>query len=358
MSPTSQGVVAVAVILTSLSTVAVGTRFYVRLKKRIQLKSDDWTILVALILTWILSVLLIVGSAMGGIGGHTKVDKTTGHDIITSKEPIAVKIEFSYFLVLTLTLGMIKMSVLLMYRRLFLGTLFSRYSLLMCVVIVLFSLSFFFAFAFQCRTNIQNWWTSVETIERYCDNTGAIDFGFVIADVLTDIMILVIPIPIVWRLQLSTPQRIGLIGIFLLGTIATAAGVARMVIVTLDDLDTNTGFRDLRGLITNILIWGQVEASIAVVAACLPTLRPLFHGKSPESLIGSIRSMLSLNSTGRWRLGDRKASDNDAFASSDGVHLQIFHPSMETQDARDDGTHVPKNKTAMKTGISVNEEHV
>lgn len=110
------------------------------------------------------------------------------------------------------------MSVLLMYRRLFIGSLFSRYSLLMCVVIVLFSLSFFFAFAFQCRTNIQNLWSSLETIERYCDNTGAIDFGFVIADVLTDIMILVIPIPIVWRLQLSTSQRIGLIGIFLLGT--------------------------------------------------------------------------------------------------------------------------------------------
>ncbi len=49
MSPTPNGVVAVAVMLTSLSTVAVGTRFFVRLTKRIQLKSDDWTILVALV---------------------------------------------------------------------------------------------------------------------------------------------------------------------------------------------------------------------------------------------------------------------------------------------------------------------
>ncbi len=68
--------------------------------------------------------------------------------------------------------------------------------------------------------------------------------------------------------------------------------------------------------------------------------------------------MLSLHSSGRWRLGERKASDNDAFASSDGVHLRIFHPSMETRDAGDYGTHVPKNRTAMKTGISVNEERV
>lgn len=70
--------------------------------------------------------------------------------------------------------------------------------------------------------------------------------------------------------------------------------------------------------------------------------------------------MLSLNSTGRWRLGERKSSDTDAFASRDGVHLQIFHPETETRDAEDYGTHVdvPENRIAMKTGVSVNEEHV
>lgn len=113
----------------------------------------------------------------------------------------------------------------------------------------------------------------------------------------------------------------------------------------------------MQGLITNILIWGQVEASIAVVAACLPTLRPLFHGKSPESLIGSIRSILSLHSTGRWRLGERRASDSEALASKDGVHLHIFHPTEVTGDY---GKHidVPENRIAMKTGISVDEERV
>ena len=32
------------------------------------------------------------------------------------------------------------------------------------------------------------------------------------------------------------------------------------------------------------------------MCACLPTLRPIFHGMSPESLIGSIRSVLSISS--------------------------------------------------------------
>lgn len=118
---------------------------------------------------------------------------------------------------MSMTFGVIKLSVLLLYRRLFLGRLFNRYSLAMCAVIILWSLSFFFAFAFQCHTDIVHWWTSAATIEKYCDNTNALNLAFVISDVLTDLMILIIPIPIVWKLQMSTTTKIGLTGIFLLG---------------------------------------------------------------------------------------------------------------------------------------------
>lgn len=45
-----------------------------------------------------------------------------------------------------------------------------------------------------------------------------------------------------------------------------------------------------------ILFWPMVQMGVALVAACLPTLRPLFHGVSPESVIQSIRSNLSLSS--------------------------------------------------------------
>lgn len=118
---------------------------------------------------------------------------------------------------MALTFGIIKLSVLLLYRRLFVGRLFNRYSLAMCVVIVLWSLSFFFGFAFQCGTDIAHWWTSAATIKAYCDNTNAVNLGFVISDVITDVMILIIPIPIIWRLQMSTKHKIGLTGVFLLG---------------------------------------------------------------------------------------------------------------------------------------------
>ena len=49
MSPTPQGVIAVAVLLPSFGTIAVALRFYVRKVKGAQVQSDDWTILVGLV---------------------------------------------------------------------------------------------------------------------------------------------------------------------------------------------------------------------------------------------------------------------------------------------------------------------
>lgn len=44
------------------------------------------------------------------------------------------------------------------------------------------------------------------------------------------------------------------------------------------------------------MYWTIPECCMAVVCACLPTLRPLFRGWSPESVLGSMRSAISLHS--------------------------------------------------------------
>ena len=53
---------------------------------------------------------------------------------------------------------------------------------------------------------------------------------------------------------------------------------------------------DQLGLESLGIFWSLIETGVAVPVACLPTLRPMFHGLSPESVIHSIRSMISLPS--------------------------------------------------------------
>jgi hypothetical protein len=44
------------------------------------------------------------------------------------------------------------------------------------------------------------------------------------------------------------------------------------------------------------MYWTIPETAVAVLCACLPTMRAAFSKLSPESLINSIRSMMSLHS--------------------------------------------------------------
>lgn len=50
-------------------------------------------------------------------------------------------------------------------------------------------------------------------------------------------------------------------------------------------------------VVSLILFWPMIQMGVALIAACLPTLRPVFHDFSPESVIRSLRSKLSLHST-------------------------------------------------------------
>ena len=110
------------------------------------------------------------------------------------------------------------------------------------------------------------------------------------------------------------------------------------------------------------MVWSYVEAGVAVIAACLPTIRPLFDGKSPESLLGSLRSMISLSSL---RLHDHKrgGSDNEALRNDDGLnldHVNQKETSVETQITGNYSDHksVGENQILMQNGLSFKEERV
>lgn len=121
---------------------------------------------------------------------------------------------------MNLVFGFIKLGVLVLYRRIFVGKTFERFSLGMCVLIGLWPLAFFFTTAFQCKTDAAAWWTSAKTSALYCDKSQDIELGFVVSDVATDLMILAIPVPQMWKLQISVWRKIIITCIFLLGLLS------------------------------------------------------------------------------------------------------------------------------------------
>lgn len=83
------------------------------------------------------------------------------------------------------------------------------------------------------------------------------------------------------------------------------------------------------GVVSLLLFWGMVELGVGMIAICLPTLRPLFRGWSPESIIRSIRSALSLRSIRSDGSGARSIGRPAKDAQQVGSESSIVGINME-----------------------------
>ncbi|KAK7954067.1 hypothetical protein PG996_014953 [Apiospora saccharicola] len=113
---------------------------------------------------------------------------------------------------------------------------------------------------------------------------------------IVDIIILTIPIPMVWRLMMPVKQKIAVTGIFLLGAFVVGISAARVYFF----FSAGSGFDKEYDITYNLaptLYWTQLESAIAVISACLPTMRVLFLGFSLETLLRSFASTMSILST-------------------------------------------------------------
>lgn len=167
----------------------------------------------------------------------------------------------------------------------------------MIVICTILALAFLITSAFQCH--VRNWglqylaWSH----RRHCIQAEISWSGYAIADVITDLALLLFPVPLVWKLQLTLSNKVSVLLVFLLGSVSTAVGIVRMVVILyftygtswpslgipcpdINNLGTSYGYRDLLDTISTALIWSLVEASVAIVASCLPSIRPLIHQSS------------------------------------------------------------------------------
>lgn len=98
-------------------------------------------------------------------------------------------------------------------------------------------------------------------------------------NILTDLLFaVVIPIPMLWNLNVHFRTRISLIGILGLGIFACAAACVRL------GYAANYGkLGDWLWDSRNLTIWVVVELNVGIIAGTLPCLRPIF-----KSFLGSI----------------------------------------------------------------------
>ncbi|KAI1275961.1 hypothetical protein F5Y07DRAFT_145396 [Xylaria sp. FL0933] len=192
-----EGSVITAVTLLSLSAVvAVVLRFKCRSIVHTKLGVDDWLILAALPIA-VAEAIAVGYSTRGGLGKHL--------DVVSAS---------------TLQLGA-KLSILTFYLRIF-GILnyirFSAWFLIVSVIIWLISVTV--AHGLECVPVAKIW---DESLPGHCLDTVTLFLGGSIADVASDFLILVLPMPAIIELQLPLPKKISIVGIFVLALRVSSA---------------------------------------------------------------------------------------------------------------------------------------
>ncbi|MCJ1392313.1 hypothetical protein MMC18_005180 [Xylographa bjoerkii] len=79
------------------------------------------------------------------------------------------------------------------------------------------------------------------------------------------------PVAVLRSLNINTKKKVGLC--FVMGLGITAACIAIYKCTRLPELSQHT---DYTFATTDLLIWTSVESNVIIIAACLPTLRPIF----------------------------------------------------------------------------------
>lgn len=112
-----------------------------------------------------------------------------------------------------------KLSILLMYNRIFaISSSFRRQVCVISVLLVLFWAACTLADIFNCWPVRWSWLNSLSPA-AHCFNFNLFWFSTGIIEALFDVAIIVLPVNMVRKLQMSLKRRIGLITIFLLGAL-------------------------------------------------------------------------------------------------------------------------------------------
>ncbi|KAI1160798.1 hypothetical protein F5B18DRAFT_630887 [Nemania serpens] len=274
---------AALLITWSFAVLAVILRFAVRRAGKNPFWAEDWLILVALTASAAHVFVSVTYMVDYGVGRHVwagppGATKAWARGLFVS--------ELAY----TITIITVKWSTLAFYWRVFATKRSIRWPIwILGGIVSAWGIAVLLISVFQCIPPSAFWerFDPVNPLDpsnfRCGVDTKKFFVGNSVPNIVTDIFIILLPLPYVWKLQLPQSQRLAVGGIFALGAFVTVISAVRLsflLVVDLADPDITWNFNI-------IIIWTNIEANTAIVANCLPSLRPILrffvHGRGKSA---------------------------------------------------------------------------
>ncbi|KAH7045313.1 hypothetical protein B0J12DRAFT_670212 [Macrophomina phaseolina] len=258
LRPIAVQTIEAAVAGSACSFVVLLLKFFSRYRSKSDFGADDALVALA----WAITVPFAVSFYIQGRNGM-------GYSV--SELPLSVYLtgrqwfwasSWMYYL----GLGLSKLSVLLQFFRIFVAPKTLLVTKCTIAFVISWTIISVCVAAFECRP-VERYWD--KRIPGKCINGGDTFLANAVMNIVTDFIIIGIPIPSLLKLQVSMAKRIGLLFAFSLGAVVCAISIARIPMVMLAFAAGKPGNLSL-------MMWSAIELNVAIICACLPSIRPLF----------------------------------------------------------------------------------
>lgn len=189
--------------------------------------------------------------------------------------------ETFYLICLCLT----KVSVLCFYLRIFPHQRFRWAAHTTMAFVVAPTLILVLMQVFQCvpiRYVWEGWMDSAQ--EHRCVDMNTLAYTAASFSIAQDLVILVLPLPLLVNLNTATRSKVGIIIMFSMGVFVLVTSCVRLRYMVTFGQSSNPSWD-----FANPLIWSGLEVAVSIIVACLPSLRVLFISLMP-GLFSSIVS--------------------------------------------------------------------
>ncbi|KAI2607907.1 integral membrane protein [Hypoxylon sp. NC1633] len=260
------------IVFLILTPIFLGIRVSSRMKTGSGLGWDDWTILVSWVFAQVVSGLLIA-ACKHGFGQHL-------YKLSHSEQILTLEIYYVAQAFYKLTLNLTKASILLLYLRIFL----QRWFRISCYVLLGIILSYMVATTassiWQC-TPISRAWD--KSVDGYCISVTGNWYANAGFSILTDIVILVLPMQPIFQSSLPKKQKLVLVIVFALGIFVTITSILRM-----QTLDFSSTSSDPTYDVASST-WTVIEENVAIICACLPMCKGPLNWLFPSIFVAPAR---------------------------------------------------------------------
>ncbi|KAH7419389.1 hypothetical protein BKA64DRAFT_15732 [Cadophora sp. MPI-SDFR-AT-0126] len=260
-----QDVLRMDYIVPFLTACFIGGRIVARVLLDVGLGADDWMILAAAV-AYFVDVGTSLGLVLNGFGQHTYWLST---EQVTNGRKFFYVVELFYIISITLT----KLALLLFFLRIFPDHRLRQLIWICGLFVFLSNFSILMALGFQCmplHAYWTNWMYKVPPIQ--CINSyGALEAAAVFS-IVQSVMILIVPIPTVWKLKLAWKKKANLMIMFSVGFVALVCSFMRLPSLVRLDQSSDLSYDQ-----APVVVYSHLEQSVGIICACLPACRSLLE---------------------------------------------------------------------------------